>query len=310
MSDKLSNLPKKALHEAGWHTAWWAIRGEKILEWLWEDVCKPWRKTVGTAMLSLIPSICAWWKGVPLPVLVIIALGVAAIVLFAWDLAARRITLSASKRTAALLVTTPSSMPVLAELTGNKSISPAPPQPVKIGEIRYDFNPSTPEIPPNGWDWESKGKQTRVEFRNATNAPCAGCITVIPNGLYQLRTALVQSTQVCDHLEFSSYFVNNEAAVCLWVEVMLRDGTGAQEEKITYNAKGRLAPSKDSNGKWVVTMTGDALSNNWRRFSVYLREDVAKTIDSGGNGLVFNRLVGISLRGHISISPIELYESR
>jgi hypothetical protein len=310
------------------HGLWWVIGGDSLLDSLAHAVKRRIKAMIGTAAVTLI---LAWltklWLALTWQHLALVSLGIFALLMFVWDVSARRRALSAQSRHERTKPT-PSEMPqpnaaVISESTestasllpaveaiqsGDAYKSSTESQLVSLGKLTIDFAPSNPELTPNGWSLE-KGKNVRVEFRTPINAPCVGCVAIIPTGLYQLTAMLSEHATPCNHLGFSAFFINKEAAVCAWVEIMKPDGTEAHKEKISFKMMGGKAPVKDKDDKWVVSVASTIIGNNWRSFSISLRAAVARSLGTETDRWVFNRLLGISLRGHIDISPFELYET-
>jgi len=184
----------------------------------------------------------------------------------------------------------------------------ATPQPTKVAEITYEFNPATPEVPPTVWDFNYKDPGVRVNFVVPPDPPVAGCIGMIPTGRCSIRMPLQQSLTLCDRLKFIAHFVE-DSAVYVWVE-LAREGVAKAEVKIIGLTVGNGPPVPCGNGtsEWNLPVPGKPVQGLWREFEVSLPDAVKNTF--GPAGWHYRRLMMLSIRGYIYISPISLYESQ
>jgi hypothetical protein len=177
----------------------------------------------------------------------------------------------------------------------------------RIGELAYDFNPGNPEELPNGWHYNYKNDGVRVEFRLPVDPPSPRSIEIVPTGVYAIFRPVQPSYSLAKRLRFSCLFSSTDSTVYVWFRCSHRDGR-TKEVRIAYRAgKGSPSPWKDGTSEWVVLVKGTSIANGWREFDILIPLDVERTF--GVAGFSFDMLTKLSLRGHICISPITLFES-
>jgi hypothetical protein len=64
-------------------------------------------------------------------------------------------------------------------------------------------------------------------------------------------------------------------------------------------------PYSINRSEWSLDIQGEVLDDGWTLVKISLEDEVARTF--GREGLVYQRLNGIRLRGSLSVSPITLY---
>jgi hypothetical protein len=100
----------------------------------------------------------------------------------------------------------------------------------------------------------------------------------------------------------------NETMIFSFVRLRQRDGAEAHKWIKHTLGTGKAHPTpKWEEMEWTHYLTGIPMSDGWRRFDVSLRKSVEETW--GYYGWSLNGLLAIRLRGKLSISPLEFFES-
>jgi hypothetical protein len=299
MAKEPSRLPRKAVEEAGWHAGWWAIRGEKILDWCRDEMHKQWRKYVVPAVMALISIVYSWWKSLPLPVTVMIALAVAVIVLVIWEAFTKQRNSVGNKSTEPP-----------APLINAPPLGQTRPVPKTVHEIWFDYIPRSPLE--NGWKLDGQ----EPAFSRPARAPIQNSLKITATVRYHMDYELSTELTSCDLVRFAIRFDGGQypqedaTMVFTILDLVPSDKSTSKRRRIKYEL-GSGAPhptdGKWKKDEWTLPMDAQELPSGWRQFDISLKEAVRKTW--GTQGWEFGALRAIRLRGSLSITPIELYET-
>jgi hypothetical protein len=113
----------------------------------------------------------------------------------------------------------------------------------------------------------------------------------------------------CDELRYLAQY-SGSSVVYVNIEVVSSDRQ-IKDVFIAYvSGSSQPKPYADGVNEWSIGRAGDPCENGWRYFIHPLREDVACTFGTMAGAWSYKRLLGVRLRGSISISPIEFYAAR
>jgi hypothetical protein len=165
-----------------------------------------------------------------------------------------------------------------------------------MGRISFDYLPANPLH--NGWVLSSPGKPTV----NPSVPPDR------PDGLrIKAEDAIDHDVEkyqrVCNHVRFSAKLSEHSYA---YVRVRMSSQDSESVSKMGWIAcdVGARAPRKESSGEWVIYR--EPANDGWAEFDLLLPAEVERTFGQD-QGLKFMELIGIRLRGSISVSPISLF---
>jgi hypothetical protein len=179
----------------------------------------------------------------------------------------------------------------------------------KIGEIRFDYLPISPLD--QDWQLEYGGKSKMPVFSLAVNAPIPGSLSIVSMQAYAIEYKIGESLgELCDRLKLAIKF-KGEDDTMFWTEIELstKDNSKWTKQWIKHY-KGNKPSERNSppyQDEWTRWMQGSELGNSWTIFDISLTEAVQETW--GNEGWIFRSLTKIALRGNISVSPIEFYQS-
>jgi hypothetical protein len=196
-----------------------------------------------------------------------------------------------------------------------KSASPpaASPEPIiqlhKTFEVRFDYLPGN--MLDNGWTRAyPNDTEVRPRVTRASDAPIVGSVVIdAPDG-HAYDYPLPRNVKLSDRLVFAAIYTAT-TMIFTKVELSSQDGTQTTQKWIKYEPGAGLPRPTPGHGDYECTfpIVGEPLPNDgWRRFDISLPETVARTW--GVHGLIFRGITVLRLRGGLSISPIEFYESR
>lgn len=110
----------------------------------------------------------------------------------------------------------------------------------------------------------------------------------------------------CEELRYLAQ-CSDSSVVYVHIEVVSSDHQ-TRDVWIAYVPRSsQPRPYDDGVNEWTIGRVGDPYENGWRYFTLTLREDVAHTFGTMTGAWSYQRLLGIRLRGSISISPVEFY---
>ncbi|MGB8681462.1 MAG: hypothetical protein WCD12_01135 [Candidatus Binatus sp.] len=171
--------------------------------------------------------------------------------------------------------------------------------------IPFDYLPKSPID--NGWKqgYPSNPVPPDATWKVAIGAPTAGSLF-----LDLSDTGCAIDFEVSPNASLSTRLVCDanfrDKTAMLWVRVRLVTLNGRDKDwgfiKFDLN-EGQPVPDKRYK-EWVLPIKPESLGNGWRHLDISLRDAVEKTW--GNDGWLLGGLLAIRLRGHLSISPIEL----
>jgi len=176
----------------------------------------------------------------------------------------------------------------------------------KLGQIRFDYLPNPPTK--NGWRLEFDGntppeQRKAPEFTAAHPAPVPGSLSIRDNGRYSLNYTIEQIQSLANLVE---YCVKPTRTGTLYLRVVLSSRDGSQKHPVWLrHVIGTPVPRRINPSEWSLDIQGELLEDGWMLVKVSLEDEVARTF--GKEGLVYQSLQAVRLRGSLSISPMTLY---
>jgi hypothetical protein len=161
----------------------------------------------------------------------------------------------------------------------------------------------------HGWKWTEKDESARVRFGVPYDAPAVGSLAIIPSVFYGIDFKLQQGWILADRLKYSANYIGMNAALYTFVTIGFRNGDKDDQLWIAHTIgsfEHRLDGVNSKN--WVVYLPGEPIGNGWRVFDASVSDEVRQIFQDRGGFL--RQVTMLSLRGHISISPIEGYETQ
>jgi hypothetical protein len=183
-------------------------------------------------------------------------------------------------------------------------------EPVKLRTIDFGYMKAWRGSPlDNGWRWAEQDESGTVTFQVPSDAPVAGSLGIISSGVYGIDFPLQQTLFLTDSMQFSAKYIGRYAAFYVRVEIGFKDSTKDEEIWIAHQV-GDGQPVTDGNNSknWIVFLPGVPISNSWRSFKASVSDEVREIFQ--GRGGFLKRLITLRLRGNLSISPIELYQTQ
>jgi hypothetical protein len=178
----------------------------------------------------------------------------------------------------------------------------------KTYEIRFDYLPAN--MLDSGWV-RAYPKDTDVKPKTtvASDASFPGSVVIdAPNG-HAYDHHLSRNAKLSDQLIFAAKYT---PTTMIFTEVQLssKDGSQTVHKWIKYEpGNGSPHPTNGCEDyEYTYPIQGVPLQSEWRKFTISLPEVVAQTW--GKHGLTFRGITVFRVRGSLSISPIEFYESR
>jgi hypothetical protein len=180
---------------------------------------------------------------------------------------------------------------------------------VKIKTIGFEYMKNSEGSPlSNNWSWAEKDESIGVIFRVPHDAPVAGSLAIIDFVFYGIDFTLEPNWILVDRLEYSAKYVGAGSAFYTRVTVGFKDGTKDEQIWIAHKVgKARPTPDGSNSKNWVVFLQGKPITYGWRFFDVSVSDEVRQIYQ--GRGGFLRHLTKFRLRGSLSISPIELYET-
>jgi hypothetical protein len=179
---------------------------------------------------------------------------------------------------------------------------------VKTYEIRFDYLPGN--LLDNGWVRAyPKDADVRPKATLIPDAPIAGSILIDSPEGHAYDFPVQRSVKLSDRLVFVAKY-SATTMIFATLELSSVDGTQAVYKSIKFElGKGLPHPTKGwEEYEYTLPVNGEPIINDWRRFDIALPEAVAQTW--GKHGMILKGVTKFRLRGSLSISPIEFYESR
>jgi hypothetical protein len=179
----------------------------------------------------------------------------------------------------------------------------------KTFEIRFDYLPRNMLDKDNGWSRAyPEHTEVKPQATLALDAPIAGSVAIeAPDG-HAYDYPLPRNVKLSNRLVFAATYTAT-TMIFTKVELSSQDGVQTTQKWIKYEpGTGLPHPTPGYNDyECTFPIMGEPLPNGWRKFDISLPETVARTW--GLHGLIFKGITGLRLRGSLSISPIEFFES-
>jgi hypothetical protein len=174
-------------------------------------------------------------------------------------------------------------------------------------EIRFDYLPGN--MLANGWIRAyPKDVEVKPQATLASDAPIAGSVVIdAPDG-HAYDYQIPRTVKLSDRLVFAAIYTAT-TMIFTKVEMSSKDGTQTTQKWVKYEPGAGLPHPTAGHDDYECTfpIIGVPLQNGWRTFDISLPETVAQTW--GVQGFIFRGITVLRLRGSLSISPIEFYES-
>jgi hypothetical protein len=172
---------------------------------------------------------------------------------------------------------------------------------------RIDFD-YLPELPVNhGWKLVKEEKsEDAPEFFNVPNeSPISTGLTIKPNGWYGLEHDIIPQALVSNHLKFSAKFAS-DSRIYARVRVSSRDGAFTKSVwlRFFHSDVAKMQAFDPKSEEYGLSISGKRVSSGWVSYDVSLVDEVNRAM--GEQGLIFQQILKVRLRGPMSISAIEL----
>ena len=169
----------------------------------------------------------------------------------------------------------------------------------EFGEVSFKFLPAG--LLDNGWT--PADPLVVASSRSFAPASWPGGLTREAKPEDAVDYALEKYQRVCNRLQFSARLADGAH---VYAKVELAPKNDLKASRIGWIAcdVGDRPPRKESGDEWVVFRT--PRSDGWALFDLSLRDEVRRTFGEA-EGLEFIQLLGIRLRGSLSVSAIKLY---
>jgi hypothetical protein len=171
----------------------------------------------------------------------------------------------------------------------------------RIGSVKFDYLPDSPVN--HQWILSDCEPGEAPVIRAAVDKPFEeGSLQIQPNGKYALDYRFSPAETLTDYIVFSAK--QADSGIYLLVRVRSRDESKSQNAWLRI-AVGRKSPSRFNEQEWWTHKAGEPLKNGWLLFRLEINDEVCSTF--GTEGWLFQQVLGIRLRGAVSISQIELF---
>lgn len=175
----------------------------------------------------------------------------------------------------------------------------------KLGQIRFDYLPSLPTE--NGWDLRfdtrSEDFKNHPVFSAVVDAPMAGSLNIQDRGRYYMDYAVEQVQSLANIVEYNVKPTRN-GSFYLRINVSSRDGSPRNPVWLRH-VVGSAPPRRMSPSEWSFSLQGQLLEDGWTLLKVSIEEEAEKTF--GKEGLVYQSIRSVRIRGSLSLSPITFY---
>jgi hypothetical protein len=175
----------------------------------------------------------------------------------------------------------------------------------EIFEIGFGYLPGSPLSPPNLWKRAYGDVEAVPSFGAPPDPPGAGGLSMAVTKKYAMDYALPPKAQLADELELAIKY-DAEAMFYVCVDVTSADGSLKDQHWINIRL-GQAPPRqlKDYLKEYLVYVTPERLGNGWVRMRLRLPEIVNAAM--GCEGLFYDSVKVVRLRGCISVSPIKFF---
>ncbi len=182
------------------------------------------------------------------------------------------------------------------ELAGRVSLE-------RLVEIRFDHAGS----PLDQWKFTSDDPKSTSPPRFSSPTERTGGLTMVAPGTHHIDLRVEPQHRLCNRLRFQTKPGKDcpESYIYANVQVTSKDGKhGPMPAWIACNI-GMGPPARHGPNEWIIYRTPAA--DGWATFDLLLPEEVQSSPLGREDGLAFSELLGIRMRGSISVSPIELW---
>lgn len=233
-------------------------------------------------MAGALATLWGYLKGFPRLYLVMIGMGTFVVVLFIWDM------LVARQR---------AGRPRALEASVARAVRE------KLGEIRFDY----PGSPLDRWEFRSDNPQNTSMPRFSSPGEYPGGLTMSAPASHHIDLKPDPHHRVCNRLRFQMKLTHDcpESYVYVMARITSKDGRTVSKPCWIACDVGNEPPAKHGPDEWIIY--GKPSANGWTPFDLPLPEEIRKSCFGQEQGLEFNELLSIRLRGSVSVSPIELY---
>jgi len=179
-------------------------------------------------------------------------------------------------------------------------------QPGQLERIAFDYLPDTPLS--HGWSLVQETRPGSLPSFAALplDAPIAGGLSITPTGWYGIEYIVPPHAVGSDRLKFIAKFAES-GRLYVYVRTTSQDGSVPKMKWIQHTPL-PVEPQTATAEECSVTISGRHIRRGWTTYDLSLVDEVHDCF--GSQGLGYNALFRIRLRGAISISAIDLCRTR
>lgn len=175
----------------------------------------------------------------------------------------------------------------------------------KISQLSFDYLPDYPTN--HGWRMGFDGAAPMVSeppsYQAATDSPIPGGISITNTKCYYLDYHATQQESLANLIE---HYIRPRTDGMFYLRVQVSSRDGSQSKTVWLcHIIGVGQPHMITKSEWIFDVEGEILENGWCMVKIPVENEVAASF--GKEGYVFQKLLGIRLRGSLSLSPITFY---
>ena len=145
-----------------------------------------------------------------------------------------------------------------------------------------------------------------AKWHAATDAPTAGSIFLDLSDVgCAIDHGISPNVSLSTRLVCDANFRDGTALLFVRVRLVTRDASDRQSGFIKFDLDAVKSVYVKQYNEWVLPIRPESLGNGWRHLDISLTDAVARTW--GRDGWQLGGLLAIRVRGHLSISPIQLF---
>ena len=171
--------------------------------------------------------------------------------------------------------------------------------PNEISEIRFDYLPAS--LLDNGW--VPANSNVGASGNGSIPLDCPGGLTRVAGSSDAVDFRLEKFQRACNGLRFRAKLCDG-AHVYAKVQLVPSDGRNVPKSGWIACDIGDKSPEQRPHEEWVIFRKPQKYG--WALFDLYLPDEIKRTFGHR-EGFELGELLGIRLRGSLSVSPIKLY---